>query len=471
MIATFLLAGALSLPPVQLPHDGRDGALALLELSSERTGAFVHEPLRLALRVWIAADLPAEGLVQPFRRPLDLPVEVHARGLRELTAVRWLEREDSAQVEGPSFALDDALAHARVLEPQEHGGRLYRGWEHALFLLPTRPGLLELPPPRLRLVYATEFREDFLAGRVPVELRELEAQAAPLALEILPLPEAGRPAEFSGGVDRFTLEARLEPASVVLGASVRLELVLAGSGELSLIEPPRLAELPGFHLYGLLDERDGEGRRWTYDLAPRSVEPSEVPAIGLWTFDPTPPGTYRRIETRPLPLEVLPGPGGERQLDAPVLATSEVRPSESDASDDARPRAWLAVLLAAAAIVAAVLALRRPRTNAPAAATAAPGLASSAPVARDTNPEARLAEQLAARLGTRPAALIGPGLARRLEGAGLPREVAAASAALLEQLVAARYGGPAVERAAGRVEELLAQLERAARGSRPAAEG
>jgi hypothetical protein len=91
--------------------------------------------------------------------------------------------------------------------------------------------------------------------------------------------------------------------------------------------------------------------------------------------------------------------------------------------------------------------------------------------ARVADPRADIAEAitefLAARLGCTAAAVIAPGLADRLRAAGATEELASSSAALLEQLVASRYGAGVSGAGRHEAQELVDALERALDGKEP----
>lgn len=448
------------LPLLCAPRGAALEVPAWIELVPERVEVFVHEPVRLALRLWIEESFFAEHLVQPFLRPLEIPAEVHTAGLAELAGAELLAADEAPEVRGPRFALDGAPARAQGLPVLVREGRRHRGWEHRLLLVPTRPGALELPAPRLRLVHASGFREDFLGGRVPIDRHEDLIVGAPGLLDVRPLPGEGRPATFSGGVGRFEVAAHLSRSRVALGESVRLELRIAGEGQLARIAPPRLDELEGFHLFGMLDELAPGERRLVYDLAPRSVAQRSVPPIELWTFDPSPPGSYRRLATAPLELEVTPGPGGELALDGLASGpTPSDAPPETDPGSDrstSSPLVRLAALLALVALIALGALVLRSRRRAglrPVGAAPSPTRTAGA-----HDPEGRLAERLGALLGVPGAALVDAALEERLVRAGVGHAAAARAARLFEELVAVRYGGPAAERPEERVELLLAEL-------------
>ena len=59
-------------------------------------------------------------------------------------------------------------------------------------------------------------------------------------LEVLDVPVQGRPANFSGNVGRFTMEAQAQPTSVKVGDPITLTVKLAGPSYLDGVKPPRL---------------------------------------------------------------------------------------------------------------------------------------------------------------------------------------------------------------------------------------
>lgn len=473
MIAVLWTLASLAPPPAAA---GRTLAedLAFLELEAARAEVFVHEPLRLVLRVGVDARFLADQVLQPFQRPLDLPLEVRTRGLWEVPGIRPFAAAPGAGGERASFALDGARALGRRAADREGERRAFRVLEHELVLVASSPGEHTLPAPGLRLVYGEEFREDFLAGRVPVERHELLIEGRPLSIRARPLPEEGRPPDFSGGVGRFELEAELESSTVELGASARLVLTVRGNGDLARLEPPRLGDLADFHLYGLLDEPaagPAPARRLTYDLAPRSTAVREVPPVRLVTFDPEPPGSYRTLQSPALPLVVVPGPGGETVLGGERASGPVQEPAGNGAAERGpAPRGWpwarLGLVLLVLALAGRVLARRRSERR----SRPAPRPALDPEPARaferalgdpGTHPEAALCAYLGARLGRAPAALIDPRLAERLEAAGLAGHLAERCAELVEGLVGSRYGGPPVLGAGDRARLLVGELERA----------
>lgn len=430
---------------------------AFIELAASPESVFVGQPLRLRILVGFQRTFLRENLVPLFSRRLDLQAQVTAPwvdGLPDAIPVEGAVSEASGQAgQWWSLALnDDRGVAVRTSDRVAEEGP----WKDLPFtvvavertFLPTAPGEISLLAPVLRFACATEFRRDFLRGRTPVDRREVKLTGAPLVVKVRPLPEAGRPADFGGAVGRFSMTAEAEPREVEAGESIKLTLRIEGEGNLTRLEAPRLSDWPGFHVYGALDDHGARVRTVVFDLAPIAAV-GEVPAIELPYFDPE-AEAYRTARTAPIPLVVRGAP-------------------TAGAEDGGGGSGWPVALVVAVAVGAAgLIALRRGRRRErpePAVLRAREAAATFRESAAREGADlaAALAEYLAVHLDCRPAAVISPDLRRRLGAAGVPPDLADRTAALLEGLVAARYGatagdGDPVETARRLVDELDAHF-------------
>jgi len=293
--------------------------------------------------------------------------------------------------------------------------------------VPTAAGALELTAPSLRYVWGTKFEEDFVHGRRALDQRDGLVHGKPRTLKIQALPEEGRPARFTGAVGRFAVRADVSARELDIGQVFKLTLRIEGEGNLTRFATPR-PDLPGFHVYGAIDN-EGAPRKITYDLAAvESVD--ELPAIAFSYFEPG--AGYLEARTQPIPLTVQ---GGE----AP----------RSETSSSWAP-VWLTIFLAVFAFVF-LLRKKTPPSDADAAFE----------VAARADPAQALTEYLATRLQCPRAAVVSPDLAGRLARTGVRRDVAERAALLVERLVAARYGGVAPKDAVAAATALVDELERA----------
>ncbi len=468
---------------------------AFIELATSRDGYYLEEPIRLTLRFGFDRVFLNDHLLQLFGRRLDVPAQVQARWLDDLPgAVLLVDAIGDAPAraggadERPrqSFALNDGLADATPAADRVQDGRKFAVLEIERTLLPTRSGELTIPGPLLRFAYTSRFDEDFMNGRVAADRHSGFVRGAPLVLTIRPLPEEGRPHEFSGAVGRFSVTSGADPRDVEMGQSLKLVLRFEGNGNLGRFVPPSLEDLEGFHVYGRIEDRRPTVRTVTYDLAPLRGDVKEIPAIRFAFFDPRSPEGYLTVETRPVPLEVRALAAGATSVRLPAGEGRGIVPGVNDifdlkpvaaAASAMAPRRLsdallLGVILSPWILALGLLALLRARERLRSdpegarARGAAAAFHSRAGQAGVDLSEA-LAEFLAARLRCPAAAVIAPTLEARLLAAGVPRDLASRSAVLLEGLVAERYGGgsssASVESARSIVDALEASFQSAER--------
>ena len=126
-------------------------------------------------------------------------------------------------------------------------------------------------------------------------------------IEVLPLPEAGQPLDFTGAVGRFALQARAQPVELPVGDPVTLRVEVSGQGNMATIKPPDLEGLQGFKLYepkmeeqeGVENGLYGGSRIFEYILIPEREGLLEIPPVRLAFFDPF-AATYRIAQSTPI---------------------------------------------------------------------------------------------------------------------------------------------------------------------------
>lgn len=197
-------------------------------------------------------------------------------------------------------------------------GKRYVMYRMVRHFLATSPGALEFPQSTLE--FGRMSRGSLFETAKAIEM--YYKAAPPTRLEILPLPEEGRPIEFSGAVGTIAGRAEVPRREVDVGDSLKVQVTWTGDGNLEFFALPDLTHAPGFEgfrFYGATDERKSRHERVaTFDLAPLEAGITEIPAIPLTLFDPE-LGAYRTESTAPIPIRVhgLAGSGGLAELDEP----------------------------------------------------------------------------------------------------------------------------------------------------------
>lgn len=94
---------------------------------------------------------------------------------------------------------------------------------------------------------AKTYMEQFWGGGY--DLKEVVASSKPIKLKVKPLPKMGKPANFSGAVGRFKMNMSANKDTLKANESVNLTITVNGSGNLPLINAPKLDFPPDFEVY------------------------------------------------------------------------------------------------------------------------------------------------------------------------------------------------------------------------------
>ncbi|MFO0984963.1 MAG: hypothetical protein U1E76_25080 [Planctomycetota bacterium] len=204
---------AVAVPATQGLRDHDAEAHAFLEVRTERDAYFVHEPVRVrALRFGFDTSFLEHNVLQLFVQRLD------DAGASAGTVDRELARRGRARAgeaadehEHVTCALNDGVAQARRTHQHTPDGRDLTVLELEQSYRALAASDLVIPAPDLHFAYATTFADDFVNGHVAVDRHDAWVRGAPLTVAIRPLPEEGRPPQFSGAVGRFSVRAEVEP--------------------------------------------------------------------------------------------------------------------------------------------------------------------------------------------------------------------------------------------------------------------
>lgn len=365
--------GSFTIPPIKVVVDGlatvtkavrfvatksETGDLLFVEIVGKQRQIFVGEPLELSLRIW----------VRPYR---DAEQEV---SLSE--ADMW--RLFSDQTEWGKFAESltemskkrQRPAGRRVLREDSAGHeREYLLYEIDATVYPTHAGKIDGDDVRIVVNYPTAigrrrsvfpsffddqdfpfggsmFGEDlfrgFGSGLAVTGVRPIVAEATVEPIEVEPIPEQGRPADYRGAVGQYSIIADAKPGNVKVGDPITLHIAIDGTGPMDLVLAPPLSLQPDLTAdFKVPDEAlagyvDGKRKVFTTTIRPKREGITEIPAISLSYFDPQ-SKQFVRTQSDPIPIEVEPadmltldaivgGQTGRRPQNESSPSTNEVSP-------------------------------------------------------------------------------------------------------------------------------------------------
>jgi len=160
-------------------------------------------------------------------------------------------------------------------------------------------------------------------------------RAAPIEIEILPLPTEGRPADFSDTVGAFQMAASFDRTQARQHDLVTLKVQFNGTGQVETISPPRLPEVPGLTLHQEpqieaqpAHTAEGIGGRKTFEYIFRAAQAGAIdfPAVEYVIFNPK-AGRYERLRTEPVRLTVQASAAAEQ----PVVSRFPTTTATADA--------------------------------------------------------------------------------------------------------------------------------------------
>ncbi|MGQ9701614.1 MAG: BatD family protein [bacterium] len=112
-------------------------------------------------------------------------------------------------------------------------------------IFPLTNGTLKIDPIELNVEVIQPPRDffDFFGSS-----RIVKIESKPISINVSPLPEENKPENFCGGVGKFRVSASLDRDSILGGAPINLILKISGTGNIRLIEKPKIGNVPNLKI-------------------------------------------------------------------------------------------------------------------------------------------------------------------------------------------------------------------------------
>ncbi len=228
-----------------------------------------------------------------------------------------------------------------------HGSMYYVAVIRSYTLIPQQAGDLIVEPSELvclvnervsrstsRSIFDDFFMDDYRTIR-----KRVTTPAATVRVKQLP---AGAPASFCGGVGKFSISARLTADSLKTHDAGSLIITVSGSGNISMLETPKVSFPLDFEAYDtkVTDETGGDQTRtsgsriFEYPFIPRSAGEFVIGPIEYSYYDIS-AGKYVTLTSQPLPVKVEKGNEAEASSQGHLVQSVNQR-SVKDLDSDIR---------------------------------------------------------------------------------------------------------------------------------------
>jgi len=195
-------------------------------------------------------------------------------------------------------------------------------------LFPTSSGQITIEPISLNLQVIVNrqnrrsrnsFFNDFFGSRT--EAKYLNSRS--LEIDILPLPDKGRPAKFNGLVGDYSAKSSINRRDVTKGDSITYTITISGKGNIQGIQEPAIKEIDGFKIYSpTVSKKVNKGRgtlsgrkSFEYILVPADEGELTIPSVPVCFFSPS-AKSYKTINTKLMKINVLPS---DKEMERPMV--------------------------------------------------------------------------------------------------------------------------------------------------------
>jgi hypothetical protein len=217
------------------------------------------------------------------------------------------------------FDADKFDFQKRIIDGKQYGVSLLK----KQILVPLGPGPATIKPLAFNVVVAQPPRDFF---DVFGSTQSARIESKPLVINVLPLPETGKPRQFTGGVGQFTLAGSLDRTSTTNSEPVNLTLRISGSGNLRMIDKPEIAPVTGLKILPpeSSDEshatRDalGGSKTFRFPIIPQGDGKFVIAPVAFAYFDPK-AKSYRTLETGPFEFSASGSATSSRLVEATGL--------------------------------------------------------------------------------------------------------------------------------------------------------
>lgn len=227
---------------------------------------------------------------------------------------------------------------------ENYGGQVYNAaLLRRYMLLPQQTGRLSIDPAELVCLLQVRSEptgprsifDDFFDSYQTIRKR---VSSDPVTIEVSALP-AGAPASFAGGVGSFRLAAGFDADSVAAHEATSLKVVISGTGNINLVETPKVSLPSDFESYDVRKTENistgASGASGTvtfeYPFIPRAPGVFDIAPVEFTYYD-IEAGRYRTLSSGPLSLRV----GEGTRTDAAVMPSGPGKRSVESLGEDIR---------------------------------------------------------------------------------------------------------------------------------------
>lgn len=200
-----------------------------------------------------------------------------------------------------------------------------------VLLYPQKSGSLSLEPLKVRLLLTVPTQQRDFFGRRMVSEVERTVSSKTQTLQVKPLPEEGKPANFSGAVGNFSLQTTLSKNQLNANESLQAQIQISGEGNFKLFSLPKMNFPSSLEVYDPETsdkiETQSSGMKGSitqsYTVVAQHKGNFPLPSVSFSFFNPK-TKKYQTIQSQPLSITVVNG------AEPPIQVQAETHSSDKN---------------------------------------------------------------------------------------------------------------------------------------------
>ena len=307
--------GRINLPAVRVTIDGKiyqTNAVDInvikpgttdqldLEVTLSEQQCYVGQPVIMTIKFYISADIG------------DFNFNIPAFTSDNF----YIEEPDSINPQAKQYRLDNGVIVYVSQFRTTHNNRESILFTFSKVLIPKRSGMIEIEPVSVSADVAVgrtrnnnSLFNDFFGSNV--QYKRFMVTSKSTQLNVLDLPNEGKPNDFYGLVGKYTISSSATPTEVSVGDPITLNIKIGGSKYLKPVQWPALEQIPEIEKNFKIPSQKAsptieDGYKvFTQTIRANNDRITEIPPIPLSFFD-SEKGQYVTAKTKPIKLEVSP---------------------------------------------------------------------------------------------------------------------------------------------------------------------
>ncbi len=271
----------------EMQQNAEQGVHLVAEVS--KTNPYVNEPVTVVYKIYVSPNASVSG---------------------------WKE---VASPQYNDFWSQNIDIQNLVLQQEKYEGQDYRMVVlRKTVLYPQKDGRLEIEPLTLDVsMEVPNGRRDFFGRQLMVATSKV-VSAGKQYITVKPLPEKGRPADFSGAVGNFTFTVKPSKTTISNGEALQLDIAVSGKGNLKLFTLPKPQVPAALEMYDPEHKEDVtiplsgmQGKiSDNYTIVPQNKGKYPIKALSFSWFDPS-TGSYKTVTHDEIMIDVLNVPANQ----------------------------------------------------------------------------------------------------------------------------------------------------------------